>query len=195
MIQLVDCTLCKFLSHSELDEVPSKIFGSSVSDQSIVNTFISFWDIDQSLPAKEGDKVLFETVIFGIQILLVEISMLFTKKSCQLVLKKFGFKKLKKIRQPSGIILLELEESLRALHASGQQNSRSQKYIVIAFYNVAVLIQSIAMCQLYSYCLPDLVHRGAEGLVLVKLICLRKPFMVVFVYFKATYAGEKLLNS
>lgn len=51
------------------------------------------------------------------------------------------------------------------------------------------------MCQLYSYCLPDLVHRGAEGLVLVKLNCPRKPFMVVFVYFKATDAGKKLLNS
>lgn len=35
-------------------------------------------------------------MIFGIQILLVEISMLFMKKSCQLILKKFGLKKLKK---------------------------------------------------------------------------------------------------
>lgn len=51
------------------------------------------------------------------------------------------------------------------------------------------------MCQLYSYCLPDLVHRGAEGLVLLKRNCPRKPFMVVFVYFKDTDAGKKLLNS
>lgn len=50
------------------------------------------------------------------------------------------------------------------------------------------------MCQLYSYCLPDLVHRGAEGLVLVKLNCPRKPFMVVFVYFKATYTGKKVIE-
>lgn len=40
----------------------------------------------------------------------------------------------------------------------------------IAVYNVAVLIQDNAMCQLYSYCLPDPLHRGAEGLVLLKLM-------------------------
>lgn len=52
--------------------------------------------------------------------LLVEISILFIKKSCQLVLKKFGFKKLKK-KKGSQVenILLRLEESLRELHASG----------------------------------------------------------------------------
>lgn len=50
--------------------------------------------------------------------LLVETSILLMKKSCQL--KKFGFIKLKKKKkQPSGIILLRLEESLRELHASG----------------------------------------------------------------------------
>lgn len=39
----------------------------------------------------------------------------------------------------------------------------------MAVYNVAVLLQANAMYQLYSYCLPDPVHRGAEGLVLLKL--------------------------
>lgn len=184
MIQLIDCTLCKSLwSFIYMLKFLLRYPETSVSGQSIVNTFISFWDIDQSLPAKEGDRVLFETVIFGTQMLLVEISILFLKKSCQLVLKKFGFKKLKKKKQPSGIILLRLEESLRELHASGQQNSRSQKYIIIAFYNVAILIQSVAMCQLYSYCLPDPVHRGAEGLVLLKLNCPRRLFMGFFCLF------------
>lgn len=58
--------------------------------------------------------------------------------------------------------------------------SRTQDHesILLHFYNVAVLIQSFAMCQLYSYCLPDPVHRGAEGLVLLKLNCPRRPFMV-----------------
>lgn len=52
--------------------------------------------------------------------LLVETSIILMKKSCQLILKKFGFIKLKKKKkQPSGIILLRLEESLRELHASG----------------------------------------------------------------------------
>lgn len=49
--------------------------------------------------------------------LLVEISMLFMK-SCQLVLKKLALKKFFK-KAANGIILLRLEESLRALHASG----------------------------------------------------------------------------
>lgn len=49
--------------------------------------------------------------------------------------------------------------------------SRTQdhKNISTAVYNVAVLIQANAMYQLYTYCLPDPVHRGAEELVLLKL--------------------------
>lgn len=55
------------------------------------------------------------------------------------------------------------------------------------------------MCQLYSY-LPDPVHRGAEGLVLLKLNCPRRPFMIFFVLFilkphKQKKVLEEFLNS
>lgn len=55
------------------------------------------------------------------------------------------------------------------------------------------------MCQLYSYCFPDPVHRGAEGLVLLKLNCPRIPFMGFFLFIlklhKQKKVTEEFLNS
>lgn len=83
-------------SHSDVAEVPSNIFGSFC--QWLVNCkyfyfFLGYWLVSSS---KRRQSSFWNCDFFGIQILLVEISMLFMKKSCQLILNKFGFKKLKK---------------------------------------------------------------------------------------------------